>query len=288
MTSILLPDSTKPAIQHQLMDTLPGVELVRAYYQGFEFEPHVHEDFHIGICDFGAQDFMHKGSRYVLAPQRLSLINPDDVHDGKGAVTGNYQVRCLRVSADCIARVAELQGQPNRKIFFRGPDIADPFLYNGLLQLHRAMERPGVEPLATDTQLMLVLSHLIQRYADSPQGESERSGKGSKQFSTLQRQQLKDYLLADICNKHRLADLAALFNLSEYQFLRRFRQSIGMTPHAYLLALRVDCARRSLMQGKTVSEAAVEAGFYDQSHLVHAFKRRYDLTPSAYQQQVWR
>ncbi|MCD8476194.1 MAG: AraC family ligand binding domain-containing protein [Shewanella fodinae] len=84
-----------PAIEHQLLTPVSGIELVRARYQGFAFDRHVHADFHIGVVDCGAQRFMHRGSQYLLAPGRISLINPDEVHDGEGLNKALYQVRLI-------------------------------------------------------------------------------------------------------------------------------------------------------------------------------------------------
>jgi AraC-like DNA-binding protein len=46
--------------------------------------------------------------------------------------------------------------------------------------------------------------------------------------------------------------------------------------------VRLQRARKLLLAGKSVAEAAGESGFYDQSRLTHLFKRAYGVTPARY------
>ena len=55
-----------------------------------------------------------------------------------------------------------------------------------------------------------------------------------------------------------------------------------MSPHAYLIQLRLEKARQLISKGKSIADAALLAGFSDQSHLTRSFKKRYGLTPGRY------
>jgi len=79
-----------------------------------------------------------------------------------------------------------------------------------------------------------------------------------------------------------LAELAALSGVSRFQFLRGFARETGITPHAYLLQRRVRLARQLLIAGRALAEAALEAGFADQSHMTRAFRRQFGVTPARY------
>jgi len=79
-----------------------------------------------------------------------------------------------------------------------------------------------------------------------------------------------------------LAELAALSGLSRFQLLRGFARATGITPHAYLVQRRVLLARRLLARGQTPAQAALQAGFADQSHLSRAFVRQFGITPGRY------
>jgi len=61
-----------------------------------------------------------------------------------------------------------------------------------------------------------------------------------------------------------------------------FRRGLGMPPHGYLTQIRLRHARAVLASGVAPAEAAVDAGFCDQSHLTRHFKRSYGITPAQY------
>ena len=66
--------------------------------------------------------------------------------------------------------------------------------------------------------------------------------------------------------------------------MRRFAHSFGLTPHAWLVRLRLERACAALAgSGLSVAQVAAEVGFYDQSHFNRAFRVAYGAPPSAYQ-----
>jgi AraC-like DNA-binding protein len=83
-----------------------------------------------------------------------------------------------------------------------------------------------------------------------------------------------------------LAELAALAGVSRFQLLRGFAREIGTTPHAYLVQRRVCLARQLLAAGETPAQAAISAGFADQSHMTRAFLRHLGITPGRYRAAV--
>ena len=82
-----------------------------------------------------------------------------------------------------------------------------------------------------------------------------------------------------------LGDMAALAGYSPWHFLRSFRKYTGMTPHAYQLACRVRFVRRLLRNKKAAVEAAVLAGFADQSHMHKVFIKHHGITPKQFLKQ---
>ena len=79
-----------------------------------------------------------------------------------------------------------------------------------------------------------------------------------------------------------LTELAQIARLSTYHLIRAFRAEIGLTPHAYLVDVRVRRARDLLRVGQAPAEVALGVGFADQAHLTRAFKSRIGVTPGAY------
>jgi AraC family transcriptional regulator len=79
------------------------------------------------------------------------------------------------------------------------------------------------------------------------------------------------------------AGLASLVRLSEDHFARAFKVSIGCSPHAYVVARRIERAK-SLMTGTNLplSQIAVAAGFSDQSHLSRCFRDTVGAAPASW------
>jgi len=54
------------------------------------------------------------------------------------------------------------------------------------------------------------------------------------------------------------------------------------TPRSWQIMLRVNEARNMLKNGCSLSETALEVGFYDQSHFSKVFKETYGITPKQF------
>jgi AraC family transcriptional regulator len=76
--------------------------------------------------------------------------------------------------------------------------------------------------------------------------------------------------------------MANQVGLSAAHFAREFKRSTGMTPWDYVVRLRLDRARESLLSGDCSATVASRFGFADQSHMARLFKVRFGATPSAY------
>ena len=67
--------------------------------------------------------------------------------------------------------------------------------------------------------------------------------------------------------------MAADLFLSEDYFIRKFKKSMGITPYAYLLRLRLSVAIELLSSGVTLQKAAESTGFKFASSLRHALNK---------------
>jgi AraC-like DNA-binding protein len=68
------------------------------------------------------------------------------------------------------------------------------------------------------------------------------------------------------------------------QFIRRFEQAVGLTPKRYTRVLRLGALLPTLARcgPRDWAQLAAQAGYYDQSHLIHEFRRLAGITPGAY------
>ena len=79
-----------------------------------------------------------------------------------------------------------------------------------------------------------------------------------------------------------LNDIAEAVHLSPFHVARLFKQALGVSPHQYLIQVRVNSAKALLEAGsgeRSLAEVASAVGFADQSHLTRHFKRLLGVTP---------
>jgi AraC-like DNA-binding protein len=80
-----------------------------------------------------------------------------------------------------------------------------------------------------------------------------------------------------------LKEMAATAGMSKYHFLRVFRRLTGVTPHQYLISVRLRRAALALASSRRpVIAVALDAGFGDLSTFNKTFRAAFGLTPTQY------
>lgn len=135
--------------------------------------------------------------------------------------------------------------------------------------------------LLIDSLKTTLAIHLIRNYCIAkPKLSSYGDG-----LSKLALQQVREYINEHLHQDIKLIDLAAIAQMSSYHFLRLFKQSMGITPHQYILQRRIAKAKYLLQQGElSIAEVAALVGFCDQSHFTRYFKRIVGVTPKQIRQ----
>jgi len=85
---------------------------------------------------------------------------------------------------------------------------------------------------------------------------------------------------------HEIGSLARRSNMSERSFYRYFRQTLGCTPHEYVLNRRIQESAVLLARtDKTIAEIANECGFYDSNHFTRNFTEIEGVSPRKFRTQ---
>ena len=79
-----------------------------------------------------------------------------------------------------------------------------------------------------------------------------------------------------------LDSLASAVGLSTCRLSRIFTDEIGMPPYRYACNLRLMNAKCLILAGMSLASAALDAGFFDQSHFTRSFTRKFGYSPSRY------
>jgi AraC family transcriptional regulator len=91
------------------------------------------------------------------------------------------------------------------------------------------------------------------------------------------------FIESDAARPIGLADLAAVAGMSKYHFLRVFRRLAGVTPHQYLIGMRMRRAALGLASSRRpVLAIALDSGFGDLSTFNNRFRATFGLTPTQY------
>jgi AraC-like DNA-binding protein len=79
-----------------------------------------------------------------------------------------------------------------------------------------------------------------------------------------------------------VAAIARILGLSERQLERRFRDRVGVSPKLFASLRRFALATKIAATSRSLTRAAVDAGYYDQPHLNREFRRFAGMTPGAW------
>lgn len=157
--------------------------------------------------------------------------------------------------------------------------LAEPTAY-GFARAFAAELSSPTEPLYAEALSRAFVLHLLSAHGRGPgiKRLAPRGKLGPAQLRAaveLAHDRLGEGLSTD--------DLAGVAGYSPFQFSRMFKATTGLAPHQFVMRLRLERARRLLLNGvKGVAEIAIACGFYDQAHLTNAFRRAYGRTPAAF------
>jgi AraC-like DNA-binding protein len=94
---------------------------------------------------------------------------------------------------------------------------------------------------------------------------------------------VREYIDAHLVENIRLQALAEVADLSRCHFARAFKESVGTSPHAYLMQQRLERAERLLAETDvSVCQVALDSGFRDQSHFSSSFRRHFGMSPRSF------
>jgi len=89
-----------------------------------------------------------------------------------------------------------------------------------------------------------------------------------------------DYIVEHYHEPLRMETLASIAFLSVRQFERRFRDLFHMSASEFILKVRIDAAVRLLVESESsITQIALQCGFYDSSHFTRSFKAKMGISP---------
>lgn len=132
--------------------------------------------------------------------------------------------------------------------------------------------------LYADSVANILAVQLLREYSSEKMPPEKRyvSGLTNKKLALV-----LELIESDLSEDLPLKVLANAAGLSEYHFLRMFKQSTGYTPHQYVISQRIERAKELLQKTEmTITEIAYLLGFSTPAHFTHHFRRKTGYTPT--------
>jgi AraC-like DNA-binding protein len=104
----------------------------------------------------------------------------------------------------------------------------------------------------------------------------------TQSFEEAVMDRVEAYLRLNYAKPVSLGQLAKMSGYHPAYLCRKFKETKGLPPKAYLNKHRIRVSKEMLLAGKGVAETASLCGFGDGSHFSDFFKRKTGLSPSSY------
>lgn len=258
------------------INELPYLEL--KYSTNFHecSQKHYHNMICILALKKGSAKFIVNEKEVVLKKDKLVIINPNEVHYSiSDEENQDYYVIYINrdwygVLQNQVFDSKDIHALPNilddsdiNKEFFR--------LFDFLCENDDVIEK--------EMKLLSFLKSIFNISIDECKFlKINETTKIAKDF--------KEYIEENISSKLTLTSISKELKISPFHIIRVCNQDFGLSANAYIVNKRVHRAKKLISQGVDISQAAVEVGFYDQSHLSNVFKKVFAMTPKAYQNDI--
>jgi len=250
---------------------IPGLSLLRADFTAHQFAPHTHDAFVIAVTEAGGAEISSRGITEQIGASTLFVSNPDERQSSRMAAEQRWRYRSFyltRSAIDAIGHHLGIKATP----YFADNMLRDAELIEQFDRLHRALEMDR-DDLHADELMVSAFAGLFERHG-SGGGRPDRAPR-----NRIMVDRVIELMQAHYSENLGLDELAQVAGLTRFQLIGLFKRTIGLTPHAYLIQIRLNAACRLLKRGTPLAESALAAGFCDQSALTKHFKRSYGITP---------
>lgn len=259
--------TTKPAGDWIMRAPSTGrMERIEAFFSGHGYEPHRHDTYAIGRTLAGVQSFHYRGGQRHSVPGATIVLHPDEVHDGEAGTDAGFRYRMMYIEPALIQQILGGRALP----FIPQGISADPRLYAASEVLLRSLDAPldGLE----ESDALFDVAHALSAVSAPP-----RSG---QTFDYRAAELAREFIHAALERSVTLEELERHAGRDRWSLSRDFRLLFGTSPYRYLIMRRLDLVRSLLLQGQSLVEAALLAGFTDQSHMTRHFGKTYGLSPA--------
>lgn len=228
------------------------------------YRMHIHDRWQITWILSGVADLSHRGGSCLLHAGDAMIAVPFEPLAGRSCEGAPFGFVTLQVPRDLLSSRMD-----ERVIARRGGAKLCQTLMERLMMATNGDEQRE----ALDIAVSAFRAPSLERKELVPEGG--RSHPAVERACSL--------LDESVDEKMPLTELGGAMRLNHRYMISIFKSAIGIPPHQYVMARRIESARRLLNEGQPLNTVAATVGFNDQSHLTRDFKRTFGVTPGAYQ-----
>jgi len=247
-----------------------GLERVDVRLRTVGHGRHCHDTYAIGLTLQGVQAFDYRGvARRTLAGEAY-VLHPDERHDGRPGADGGFAYRTLYIPPALISACLGVGVLP----FVAQPVRDRGRLRQVILEILAATD-DDPDDLRLGDMMVTLADHLARAAGPGPRFASRSVLRLDRRAVMRASEALRGAVRTGLS----AADLERVSGLDRWSLYRQFRAVHGVSPGRYLIARRLDAARVAITAGVPLAEAALNAGFADQSHMTRQFRASVGLTP---------
>lgn len=236
--------------------------------------------YHNLICFLGLKKggatIVINDEKIILDENSLVIINPNEVHFSiSNDFSEDYYV--IYIDRNWYKNLQSITYKTN-EIFLLPNKIENSLLIESFFTLFDFLNSSN-DSIKKELLLLEFLKDIFSKFCKKDEFLNlDNTTKIAKDF--------KEYIENNISSKLTLSKIANELGFSPYHIIRVCNQDFGLSANAYIVNKRVHRAKKLISDGVDISQAAIEVGFYDQSHLTNVFKKVFAITPKAYQKEI--
>jgi AraC-like DNA-binding protein len=259
-------------IQRWKLSQLDGMECTSSENLTHHFPFHFHYEYSIGISLKGLQRLELQEGAFLVPPGTLMLINPRQMHAHYSLNDLGWSYKMLYLNTDIVRYLTKMGWLGTEDQWFGQTLITDPPAHS---RWKAFFDQSGDTDESHDPDGTFLFTLISDAF--------RKSGPRTEQaYRSMQTADIQQYLEIHFNEKLDLTTLAKKFRVDKFQLIRQFKRHAGVTPQVFLTIVRVEKARKYLDDQYPLVEAALEAGFYDQSHFHRYFQHFTSFTPGQY------
>lgn len=263
------------------MISRPGFGIRHSRMESCDFEPHSHTAYTVASVLSGRLVGSVGDEPITMVSGQAALINVGQSHSGHGEGLEFVSVSIApTLVTELISEIGSIHG--SAEVLFRNKIVTDGSIgiiaaTIGAELAHGLLGRDAMlESLVRQMLVHLLRSHMAIRRTASI--ELSRAGPVDRRL-----RRAIEFMHDNYSREIDLEEIASAAYLSEFHFARMFKQITGVTPHYYLANLRLERARKLLLEtALPISEIAAMVGYQSQSHFTRLFRSAAGVTPRAF------